>query len=442
MGFRDYAPGLNRFLTLDLYNGALSDLSLTADPWTNNRYAFGAGNPLSQVEIDGHGWFDDAADWVKDNGSDLGHAALDVAGLVPVVGEAADLANAAWYTSEGDYANAALSAAAAIPFAGWGASAVKAGKYAVKGADAIQGATKAADAGANGAKTAPAPKPAPKAGSGSGGQPSGAGGGKAGGTASTGKQASGSGSGGGKAANGGGTSATTGRGACKNSFTPDTGVLMGDGSRKPIEDVKMDDLVTATDPETGLTVARPVTALIVGDGDKHLVEISVDVDGPAGDSTGVVVATDEHPFWIDDQGRWVYAKDLRQGDHVVEADGRPLEVLATHQWVARQRTNAPGASQTVWRRDNLSGRQRLGEVERRVLAGLTADEQAVFRRMLNPRRSGRPRRRLMHGRQGPSGHRRERPAESLGVGVGDMNARSWEGADPASPCRGGVGVRR
>ncbi|MFI6303636.1 RHS repeat-associated core domain-containing protein [Amycolatopsis thailandensis] len=106
MGFRDYSPGLNRFLTLDLYNGALADLSMSADPWTNNRYTFGAGNPLSQVEIDGHGWFDDAVDWVKDNAKEIGHAALDVAGVIPVVGEAADLANAAWYAAEGDAANA------------------------------------------------------------------------------------------------------------------------------------------------------------------------------------------------------------------------------------------------------------------------------------------------------------------------------------------------
>ena len=58
--------------------------------------------------------------------SSIGHGLLDVAGLVPVVGEAADLANAAWYTAEGDYTMAALSAAAAIPFAGWGATGAKA----------------------------------------------------------------------------------------------------------------------------------------------------------------------------------------------------------------------------------------------------------------------------------------------------------------------------
>jgi len=34
MGFRDYNPGLNRFLTRDTYNGALADLQLGTNPWT------------------------------------------------------------------------------------------------------------------------------------------------------------------------------------------------------------------------------------------------------------------------------------------------------------------------------------------------------------------------------------------------------------------------
>jgi hypothetical protein len=43
------------------------------------------------------------------------HTILDVVGMVPVVGEFADAANAVYYAAEGDYANAALSAAGAIP---------------------------------------------------------------------------------------------------------------------------------------------------------------------------------------------------------------------------------------------------------------------------------------------------------------------------------------
>ena len=54
MGFRDYDPGLNRFLTRDMYNGALADMRLALDPWNMNRYAFAGGNPISFVELDGH----------------------------------------------------------------------------------------------------------------------------------------------------------------------------------------------------------------------------------------------------------------------------------------------------------------------------------------------------------------------------------------------------
>ncbi|WSW80274.1 hypothetical protein OG390_16800 [Streptomyces sp. NBC_00996] len=54
MGFRDYSPGLNRFTTRDMYNGALADMGLGVDPYTGNRYAFGGGNPTSFIELDGH----------------------------------------------------------------------------------------------------------------------------------------------------------------------------------------------------------------------------------------------------------------------------------------------------------------------------------------------------------------------------------------------------
>ncbi|MEV8348503.1 DNRLRE domain-containing protein [Streptomyces niveus] len=54
MGFRDYNPGLNRFTSRDMYNGALADMGLGADPMTGNRYAFAGGNPTSFVELDGH----------------------------------------------------------------------------------------------------------------------------------------------------------------------------------------------------------------------------------------------------------------------------------------------------------------------------------------------------------------------------------------------------
>ncbi|MFF7142351.1 golvesin C-terminal-like domain-containing protein [Streptomyces nodosus] len=54
MGFRDYAPNLNRFTTRDMYNGALADMRLGVDPDTGNRYGFTGGNPVNRLEADGH----------------------------------------------------------------------------------------------------------------------------------------------------------------------------------------------------------------------------------------------------------------------------------------------------------------------------------------------------------------------------------------------------
>ncbi|MGK5449764.1 DNRLRE domain-containing protein, partial [Streptomyces radiopugnans] len=147
MGFRNYDPGLNRFLTRDLYGGALADMGLATDPFTNNRYAFAGGNPISFVELDGHLF---GMSW-----SDIGHATLDVVGMVPVVGEVADVANGLWYMAEGNYVDGALSMAAAIPGAGTAATAAK---WAKKGADAAGAANDARKT----TKTAPKPKPKSK----------------------------------------------------------------------------------------------------------------------------------------------------------------------------------------------------------------------------------------------------------------------------------------
>ncbi|NUT20964.1 MAG: DNRLRE domain-containing protein [Hamadaea sp.] len=57
MGFRDYNPATNRFNVRDSYAGAMSDMGLSTDPFTGSRYGFGGGNPITNVEVDGHcGW--------------------------------------------------------------------------------------------------------------------------------------------------------------------------------------------------------------------------------------------------------------------------------------------------------------------------------------------------------------------------------------------------
>jgi pretoxin HINT domain-containing protein/nucleic acid/nucleotide deaminase of polymorphic system toxin len=113
-----------------------------------------------------------------------------------------------------------------------------------------------------------------------------------------------------------------------NSFLPGTLVLMADGSRKRIEDVRIGDKVAASDPETGASGARSVTGLITGIGQKDLVEVTVDTDGDAGDRTGMVVATGGHPFWDNGQRRWVDAQDLSPGEQLQAPDGRTFVVTA------------------------------------------------------------------------------------------------------------------
>src|SRR5690606_7856107 len=83
-----------------------------------------------------------------------------------------------------------------------------------------------------------------------------------------------------------------------NSFVPGTLVLLADGSTKPIEEVELGDRVLATDPDTGESEPQKVVATIVGHGEKDLVEVTVDVDGDAGDAVSTITATAEHPFWV------------------------------------------------------------------------------------------------------------------------------------------------
>ncbi|OIK01331.1 hypothetical protein BIV25_05835 [Streptomyces sp. MUSC 14] len=120
-----------------------------------------------------------------------------------------------------------------------------------------------------------------------------------------------------------------------NSFVPGTTVLMADGSRKPIEEVKTGDKVMATDPETGETKAEPVVATIIGQGSKDLVEITVRAAGdqsgkPAG--SGALIATDGHPFWVPDLKKWVKAGELVPGQWLQTSSGTWVQISAVQAW--------------------------------------------------------------------------------------------------------------
>ncbi|MYS84326.1 Hint domain-containing protein [Embleya scabrispora] len=123
-----------------------------------------------------------------------------------------------------------------------------------------------------------------------------------------------------------------------NSFIPGTEVLMADGSARPIEEVKLGDLVLATDPVTNTTGSEPVAALIVGEGRKHLVELGFD---STGDGTAVekVTATAGHPFWLPEHGTWVEAGDLRLGEWLRAASGRLVRIVEIRSWTQPERVH-------------------------------------------------------------------------------------------------------
>ncbi|MEV0645641.1 polymorphic toxin type 30 domain-containing protein [Phytomonospora sp. NPDC050363] len=133
---------------------------------------------------------------------------------------------------------------------------------------------------------------------------------------------------GGKGKNGPGSGKDPDKPGGCNSFVPGTEVLMADGTRKPIEEVEPDDQVLATEPETGRTGARPVTALITGEGTKELVEISVDTNGD-GESDAAVIATGGHPIWAENVRSWVTADHLQFGDQIQTSTGVPGFVTQT-----------------------------------------------------------------------------------------------------------------
>ncbi|MEV8321588.1 ricin-type beta-trefoil lectin domain protein [Kitasatospora sp. NPDC056731] len=114
--------------------------------------------------------------------------------------------------------------------------------------------------------------------------------------------------------------------ACKrrNSFAPDTLVLMADGSRLPIHEIGIGDRVMAIDPQTGEASEQPVLDVIVGYGDKHMVQIDTDLDP----LTKPLEATSNHPLWVVGRG-WVEAGEVSPGDDLLGSDGATSTVTST-----------------------------------------------------------------------------------------------------------------
>ncbi|WP_147459222.1 RHS repeat-associated core domain-containing protein [Saccharothrix variisporea] len=134
-----------------------------------------------------------------------------------------------------------------------------------------------------------------------------------------------------------GTKPTQPEDCVSNSFTPDTRVRMADGSAKPIGDVRPGERVLATDPRSGRTEGRKVSATVVGDGAKALVTVSVEAGDGKPDNT--FTATAGHPFWLENARVWRDAADLRPGDLLRTPDGTTARVTGVVSRDAVQRVH-------------------------------------------------------------------------------------------------------
>jgi RHS repeat-associated protein len=295
MGFREYNPSLNRFLSRDHYDGALKDMALGSDPWNSNRYAFAGGNPVTGVELDGH------CAMADDGGCDTNAGYTGPVQPQPT----ATTSTAAVPNNIGQEINESMGLPAeASPqqqairvsqlginpaTAGFNLGAeelARTGLY--EGLDLladISGIKDTKTCIADFEKTACAwtaasvtPAKAIKL----------------------------------------GKLADNAADACrKNSFNGGTLVLMADGSKKPIKDIELGDEVLATDPETGERGPRKVTRLWVHT--DTLLELEVD--------GGVLTTTEDHPFWNATDRQFQRADQLDAGDQLLSDDGQLIRVI-------------------------------------------------------------------------------------------------------------------
>ncbi|MCX5009444.1 HINT domain-containing protein [Streptomyces sp. NBC_00555] len=117
-----------------------------------------------------------------------------------------------------------------------------------------------------------------------------------------------------------------------DSFVPGTKVQLANGTSKPIEELSTNDEVLATDPETGETSAKAVTATIYTEDDKKYVDLGIQTD----DGIKTITTTAHHPFWSETDQKWKDAGELKPGTTLRTDDGTPVTVDRTR---AYQTTN-------------------------------------------------------------------------------------------------------
>jgi RHS repeat-associated protein len=116
--------------------------------------------------------------------------------------------------------------------------------------------------------------------------------------------------------------------ACR-SFSADTEVLMADGNRKAIANVREGDVVLATDPATGERGPREVVDTLPHT-DRLLILKT---------SSGEIVTTEDHEYWSVTDSRWEQSQELTSGERLLDAHGEDVIVYGLD-WAASRLSRA------------------------------------------------------------------------------------------------------
>lgn len=117
-----------------------------------------------------------------------------------------------------------------------------------------------------------------------------------------------------------------------NSFPAGVRVLMADGTTKSIDEVRDGDTVMATDPQTGETAPRTVTATITTPDDKDFTDLTLTDDANPRGPPAELTSTYHHPYWSESRDQWVDAGELNQGEQLRQPNGTTLTVTSVRNY--------------------------------------------------------------------------------------------------------------
>ncbi|WP_168714606.1 polymorphic toxin-type HINT domain-containing protein [Streptomyces sp. A0592] len=94
----------------------------------------------------------------------------------------------------------------------------------------------------------------------------------------------------------------------------------------------MGDRVLATDPQTGETASKTVTATIITPDDKEFTDLTLTDDANPRGPPATLTSTAHHPHWSETRRQWLDAGEFAPGEQLRKPDGTTLTVQTTRNY--------------------------------------------------------------------------------------------------------------